>query len=113
MNRMPIEKYQAFRNPDPETAMVGRTITKAPICARRPARRHQALVDPMDSPRKHRMSGTLVEMGFMRSSRLPAASDTDFNFVREIIEQGPDSDDVSIQVLTQAREELIQRPSRA
>ena len=64
----------------------------------------------MDAGRKHRMFKALVEMGFKEIEvGFPAASDTDFNFVREIIEQGLIPDDVSIQVLTQAREELIQR----
>ena len=76
----------------------------------RPSRWNQALVDPMDAGRKHRMFKALVEMGFKEIEvGFPAASDTDFNFVREIIEQGLIPDDVSIQVLTQAREELIQR----
>jgi 2-isopropylmalate synthase len=112
MNRMPIEKYQAFPQiPIQNRQWPGRTITKAPIwCSVDLRDGNQALVDPMDSPRKHRMFKTLVEMGFKEIEvGFPAASDTDFNFVREIIEQGLIPDDVSIQVLTQAREELIQR----
>ena len=112
MKRMPIEKYQAY----PEVSIKDRqwpnqSITSAPIwCSVDLRDGNQALVDPMDAGRKHRMFKALVEMGFKEIEvGFPAASDTDFNFVREIIEQGLIPDDVSIQVLTQAREELIQR----
>ena len=112
MNRMPTEKYAAYPQiPVRNRQWPGRTITKAPIwCSVDLRDGNQALVDPMDGPRKHRMFKALVEMGFKEIEvGFPAASDTDFNFVREIIEQGLIPDDVSIQVLTQAREELIQR----
>jgi 2-isopropylmalate synthase len=112
MNRMPIEKYTAFPQiPVQNRQWPGRTITKAPIwCSVDLRDGNQALVDPMDGPRKHRMFKALVEMGFKEIEvGFPAASDTDFNFVRAIIEQGLIPDDVYIQVLTQAREELIQR----
>jgi 2-isopropylmalate synthase len=112
MNRMPTEKYAAYPQiPVKNRQWPGRTITKAPIwCSVDLRDGNQALVDPMDAPRKHRMFKALVEMGFKEIEvGFPAASDTDFNFVREIIEQGLIPDDVSIQVLTQAREELIQR----
>ena len=112
MKRMPIEKYQSY----PQVPLNGRqwpsqTITNAPIwCSVDLRDGNQALVDPMDSGRKHRMFKALVEMGFKEIEvGFPAASDTDFNFVREIIEQDLIPDDVTIQVLTQAREELIQR----
>ena len=112
MNRMPTEKYQAYPQvPIQNRHWPGRTITKAPIwCSVDLRDGNQALVDPMDGPRKHRMFKALVEMGFKEIEvGFPAASETDFNFVREIIEQDLIPDDVSIQVLTQAREELIQR----
>jgi len=112
MNRMPTEKYQAYPQvPIQNRQWPGRTITKAPIwCSVDLRDGNQALVDPMDGPRKHRMFKALVEMGFKEIEvGFPAASDTDFNFVREIIEQDLIPDDVCIQVLTQAREELIQR----
>ena len=112
MNRMPTEKYQAYPQvPIQNRQWPGRTITKAPIwCSVDLRDGNQALVDPMDGPRKHRMFKALVEMGFKEIEvGFPAASETDFNFVREIIEQDLIPDDVSIQVLTQAREELIQR----
>ena len=112
MKRMPIEKYQSYPQvPLNERQWPSQTITSAPIwCSVDLRDGNQALVDPMDSGRKHRMFKALVEMGFKEIEvGFPAASDTDFNFVREIIEQGLIPDDVTIQVLTQAREELIQR----
>jgi 2-isopropylmalate synthase len=112
MKRMPIEKYQAYPEvPINDRQWPNQSITSAPIwCSVDLRDGNQALVDPMDAERKHRMFKALVEMGFKEIEvGFPAASDTDFNFVREIIEQGLIPDDVSIQVLTQAREELIQR----
>jgi 2-isopropylmalate synthase len=112
MKRMPIEKYQAYPEvPINDRQWPNQSITSAPIwCSVDLRDGNQALVDPMDAGRKHRMFKALVEMGFKEIEvGFPAASDTDFNFVREIIEQGLIPDDVSIQVLTQAREELIQR----
>ena len=112
MSKMPIEKYRAFPQIDlPNRQWPTRTITQAPIwCSVDLRDGNQALVNPMDSNRKHRMFKKLVEMGFKEIEiGFPSASDTDFNFAREIIEQGLIPDDVSIQVLTQAREELIQR----
>ena len=112
MKRMPIEKYQAYPQvPINDRQWPNQSITSAPIwCSVDLRDGNQALVDPMDAGRKHRMFKALVEMGFKEIEvGFPAASDTDFNFVREIIEQGLIPDDVSIQVLTQAREELIQR----
>jgi 2-isopropylmalate synthase len=112
MKRMPIEKYQAYPEvPINDRQWPNQSITSAPIwCSVDLRDGNQALVDPMDAGRKHRMFKALVEMGFKEIEvGFPAASDTDFNFVREIIEQALIPDDVSIQVLTQAREELIQR----
>jgi 2-isopropylmalate synthase len=112
MNRMPIEKYQAYQQiPITDRQWPSQSITNAPIwCSVDLRDGNQALIDPMDSARKHRMFKALVEMGFKEIEvGFPAASDTDFNFVREIIEQGLIPDDVTIQVLTQAREELIER----
>jgi 2-isopropylmalate synthase len=71
---------------------------------------NQALIEPMDAARKRRMFDLLVKIGFKEIEvGFPAASQTDFDFVREIIEQGLIPDDVTIQVLTQARAELIAR----
>jgi 2-isopropylmalate synthase len=71
---------------------------------------NQALIEPMDAARKRRMFDMLLKIGFKEIEvGFPAASQTDFDFVREIIEQNLIPDDVTIQVLTQARPELIAR----
>ncbi len=71
---------------------------------------NQALIDPMDAERKHVMFAQLVSMGFKEIEvGFPSASQPDFDFVREIIEQGLIPEDVTIQVLTQCREDLIRR----
>lgn len=71
---------------------------------------NQALIEPMDAARKRRMFDMLVRIGFKEIEvGFPAASQTDFDFVREIIEKELIPDDVTIQVLTQARPELIER----
>ena len=86
-----------------------KTITKAPIwCSVDLRDGNQALIEPMESARKMAMFNLLVEMGFKEIEvGFPAASETDFNFCRELIEGGHIPDDVSIQVLTQAREHLV------
>jgi 2-isopropylmalate synthase len=71
---------------------------------------NQALIDPMDTPRKLAMFKLLVAMGYKEIEvGFPSASQTDFDFVRKIIEEGLIPDDVIIQVLTQARQPLIER----
>ena len=84
-------------------------ITKAPTwCSVDLRDGNQALVEPMDSIRKMRMFKQLVNMGFKEIEiGFPSASDTDFNFVRELIIEGHIPDDVTVQVLTQSREPLI------
>ena len=84
-------------------------ITKAPTwCSVDLRDGNQALVEPMDSIRKMRMFKQLVKMGFKEIEiGFPSASDTDFNFVRELIIEGHIPDDVTVQVLTQSREPLI------
>ncbi|MFD6155797.1 2-isopropylmalate synthase [Nocardia sp. NPDC060256] len=75
---------------------------------------NQALIDPMSPARKRRMFDLLVRMGYKEIEvGFPSASQTDFDFVREIIEDGAIPDDVSIQVLTQCRAELIERTFEA
>ena len=75
---------------------------------------NQALVDPMDIPRKQRMYDHLVDMGFKEIEvGFPAASQSDFDFCRKLIEENLIPDDVTIQVLTQARAELIERTFKA
>ena len=110
--KMPFEKYQPF---EPirltDRSWPDAVITKAPIwCSVDLRDGNQALISPMDSERKKRMFLTLVDMGFKEIEvGFPAASQTDFDFVRMLIEDNLIPDDVIIQVLTQAREELIYR----
>ena len=109
---MPFEKYQAFAPiPLPDRTWPGNVITTAPVwCSVDLRDGNQALIEPMDAERKRRMFVTLVEMGFKEIEvGFPSASQTDFDFVRELIDDGMIPDDVKIQVLTQAREELIRR----
>lgn len=109
---MPIKKYQAFVPIDlPDRRWPTRTIARAPIwCSVDLRDGNQALIDPMDSKRKLRMFKVLVGMGFKEIEvGFPSASQTDFDFVRKLIEEDLVPDDVTIQVLTQAREPLIRR----
>jgi 2-isopropylmalate synthase len=109
---MPFSRYTPFPPIDlPDRTWPGRTITKAPLwCAVDLRDGNQALIDPMTPDRKRRMFDLLVAMGYKEIEvGFPAASQTDFDFVREIIEQDAIPDDVRIQVLTQARPELIAR----
>jgi len=88
-----------------------RQLTKAPRWASVDLRDgNQALVDPMDPPRKLALFNTLVEVGFKEIEvGFPSASQTDYDFQRQIIDDGLIPDDVEIQVLVQCREELIER----
>ena len=71
---------------------------------------NQALIEPMDGARKRRMFDLLVKSGFKEIEvGFPAASQTDFDFVRELIERNLIPEDVTVQVLTQSRPELIAR----
>lgn len=112
---MPIHKYIPFQN-QITTALPDRTwpdkvITKAPRwCAVDLRDGNQALIEPMSPERKHKMFDLLVRMGFKEIEvGFPSASQTDFDFVRQLIEQDRIPDDVTIQVLTQSREHLIER----
>jgi 2-isopropylmalate synthase len=112
MNRMPIEKYQPYPPvPLPDREWPNRTITAAPTwCSVDLRDGNQALIDPMDVHRKRRLFKLLVEMGFKEIEvGFPAASQPDFDFVRLLVEEDLVPEDVTIQVLTQAREELIER----
>jgi len=112
MSRMPIEKYRAFQPIDlPNRTWPSKVITKAPIwCSVDLRDGNQALIEPMGHERKLRMFRTLVKMGFKEIEiGFPSASQTDFDFARFLVEEGEIPDDVTIQVLTQAREELITR----
>ena len=92
-----------------------RVITQAPVwCSVDLRDGNQALVQPMSVEQKTRLFGLLVELGFKEIEvGFPAASQPDFDFVRKIIEEGRIPADVTIQVLTQAREDLIARSFEA
>jgi len=116
MTNMPINKYRAFAPIDlPDRRWPSRVIAKAPIwCSVDLRDGNQALVEPMGVERKNRMFDLLVGMGFKEIEvAFPAASQTDFDFVRSIVEGGRIPDDVAIQVLTQCRPELIERTFEA
>src|SRR5687768_2495 len=109
---MPISRYRAFTPIDlPDRTWPTTTITRAPQwCAVDLRDGNQALIDPMSPARKKEMFQLLVRMGYKEIEvGFPAASQTDFDFVRMLIEEDLIPDDVVIQVLTQAREELIER----
>ncbi|MHB8477316.1 MAG: 2-isopropylmalate synthase [Steroidobacteraceae bacterium] len=112
MLRNPSKKYRAF----PPVGLTDRTwpsrVIEAPPawCSVDLRDGNQALIEPMDAGRKRRMFDMLVKIGFKEIEvGFPAASQTDFDFVREIIERNLVPDDVTLQVLTQARPELIAR----
>ncbi len=109
---MPCHRYTPFRPVDlPDRTWPGRSITKAPRWLSTDLRDgNQALIDPMSPARKHEMFDLLVRMGYKEIEvGFPSASQADFNFVRELIEDDRIPDDVRISVLTQAREDLIER----
>ncbi len=109
---MPVGKYRPFTPVDlPDRSWPTRTITTAPLwCAVDLRDGNQALIDPMTPARKRRMFDLLVAMGYKEIEvGFPAASQTDFDFIRQIISDDVIPDDVTIQVLTQARDELIER----
>jgi 2-isopropylmalate synthase len=110
--QMPFEKYQPFLPLDlPDRTWPDKRITKAPLwCSVDLRDGNQALIDPMDPARKRHMFETLVKMGFKEIEvGFPSASQPDFDFVRELIEEDLVPEDVTIQVLTQCRPELIER----
>ncbi len=113
---MPIQKYRAFAPINlPDRTWPSRTITKAPIwCSVDLRDGNQALVEPMGPDRKGRMFDLLVRLGFKEIEvGFPAASQTDFDFVRQLVDEKRIPDDVTIQVLTQSRPELIERSFEA
>jgi 2-isopropylmalate synthase len=116
MTTMPISKYRAYAPVNlPDRRWPSQVLTKAPIwCSVDLRDGNQALIEPMGIDRKDRMFNLLVKMGFKEIEvAFPAASQTDFDFVRSIIESGAIPDDVAIQVLTQCRSELIERTFEA
>ena len=111
-SKSPIHRYQPFTPIDlPDRTWPTKQITKAPQwCSVDLRDGNQALIDPMDPPRKLAMFKLLVQMGYKEIEvGFPSASQTDFDFVRKIIEEDLIPDDVVIQVLTQARTHLIDR----
>ena len=117
---MPIDRYRPFADEVEPIRVADRTwpdrvLTRAPLwCAVDLRDGNQALIDPMSPARKRRMFDLLVRMGYKEIEvGFPSASQTDFDFVREIITEGVIPDDVTIQVLTQCRPELIERTFEA
>ena len=112
MLKHPASKYRAF----PPVRLAGRTwpdavLTRPPVwCSVDLRDGNQALIEPMDIARKLRMFETLVSIGFKEIEvGFPSASQVEFDFVRKLIDEDLVPDDVTIQVLTQAREPLIRR----
>ncbi|MFZ2528123.1 MAG: 2-isopropylmalate synthase [Rhodococcus sp. (in: high G+C Gram-positive bacteria)] len=117
---MPTYRYRSFAEEVEPVTLPDRTwpdkiIDRAPQwCAVDLRDGNQALIDPMSPARKRRMFELLVRMGYKEIEvGFPSASQTDFDFVREIIEDGAIPEDVTIQVLTQSRPELIKRTFEA
>ncbi|WP_413334829.1 2-isopropylmalate synthase [Brevibacterium sp. GP-SGM9] len=112
---MPFDKYKSFQDRIAldmrDRTWPDQLIRKAPRWLSTDLRDgNQALIDPMTPDRKRKMFDLLVKLGFKEIEvGFPAASQVDFDFVREIIEQDAIPDDVRISVLTQAREDLIER----
>jgi 2-isopropylmalate synthase len=109
---MPCHRYSAFPPVElPDRTWPSQTITRAPRWLATDLRDgNQALVDPMSPARKLKMFELLVRMGYKEIEvGFPAASQTDFDFIRELIEEDRIPDGVRISVLTQARDELIER----
>ncbi len=112
---MPAHRYTPFQDQIkvelPDRTWPDKLITKAPRwCAVDLRDGNQALIDPMSPARKMKMFDLLVRMGYKEIEvGFPSASQTDFDFVRQLIEGNHIPDDVTIQVLTQAREHLIER----
>jgi len=108
----PATKYRAFTGIAlPDRQWPSRTLTQAPIWMSSDLRDgNQSLFEPMNGERKMRMFRTLCEVGFKQIEvAFPSASQTDFDFVRSLIEGGHIPEDVTIEVLTQSREHLIRR----
>ncbi|AZS52068.1 2-isopropylmalate synthase [Entomomonas moraniae] len=112
MKQATANKYRPFPVVDiSDRTWPSKTITKAPIWSSSDLRDgNQSLIEPMDAEKKMKFFKTLVDIGLKEIEvAFPSASQTDFDFVRHLIEENHIPDDVSIQVLTQAREDLIRR----
>ena len=113
---MPFHRYKAFEPIDlPDRTWPTKRVEKAPRWLSTDLRDgNQALIDPMTPGRKRRMFDLLVGMGYKEIEiGFPSASSNDFQFVRDLIEQDAIPDDVTISVLTQAREDLIARTAES
>src|SRR3954453_11180679 len=113
---MPFHRYRAFKPVElPDRRWPDRAITKAPRWLSTDLRDgNQALIDPMSPARKLKMFELLVRMGYKEIEvGFPSSGQTDFDFVRQLIESDRIPDDVTISVLTQAREDLIERSVQA
>ncbi|MFW6720283.1 2-isopropylmalate synthase [Streptomyces sp. MAR4 CNY-716] len=109
---MPVHRYRPYDAVDiPDRTWPGNRVTHAPRWLSTDLRDgNQALIDPMSPARKRAMFDLLVRMGYKEIEvGFPSSGQTDFDFVRSIIEDGAIPEDVTISVLTQAREELIER----
>jgi 2-isopropylmalate synthase len=112
MLKQPASKYRPFRPIHlRDRTWPDAVLTRAPVwCSVDLRDGNQALIEPMDIPRKLRMFETLVDIGFKEIEvGFPSASQVEFDFVRKLIDEALVPDDVTIQVLTQAREPLIHR----
>jgi 2-isopropylmalate synthase len=115
-SKMPVHRYSSFIPVElRDRTWPDKKMTAAPKWSSVDLRDgNQALIDPMDTPRKLAMFKLLVAMGYKEIEvGFPSASQTDFDFVRKIIDEDLIPDDVIIQVLTQAREPLIRRTYEA
>ena len=116
VSSLPIHKYKPYETVDlPDRRWPNRTIDRAPRwCSVDLRDGNQALVEPMGLLRKRRMFDLLVRLGFKEIEvGFPSASQPDFDFVRSLIDDGRIPSDVTIQVITQAREQLIDRTMEA
>jgi 2-isopropylmalate synthase len=113
---MPFQRYRAYEGVDlPDRTWPDQRIERAPRWLSTDLRDgNQALIDPMTPARKHKMFDLLVAMGYKEIEiGFPSASQTDFDFVRQLIEGEKIPDDVTVSVLTQAREDLIERTAQS
>ncbi|RAJ42628.1 2-isopropylmalate synthase [Kitasatospora sp. SolWspMP-SS2h] len=109
---MPFQRYVPFGTVDlPDRTWPSKVITRAPRWLSTDLRDgNQALIDPMSPVRKRKMFDLLVKMGYKEIEvGFPSSGATDFNFVRSLIDEGAIPEDVTVSVLTQAREDLIER----
>jgi 2-isopropylmalate synthase len=116
VSSLPIHKYKPYETVDlPDRRWPSRTIDRAPRwCSVDLRDGNQALIEPMGLLRKRRMFDLLVRLGFKEIEvGFPSASQPDFDFVRSLIDEGRIPSDVTIQVITQAREQLIDRTMEA